>query len=75
LGTLLGPTFFNVDLGIHRDFRIREGWTLTYRWENFNTLNHANFSAPAASFGTPTFGQISSTLPPRIMQMALKLVF
>ena len=75
LGTILGPTFFNVDLGIHRDFRIREGWTLTYRWENFNTLNHANFSAPAASFGTATFGQISSTLPPRIMQMALKLVF
>jgi len=74
-GILVGPGNFNVDLGIHRDFSIRERFRLTYRWEMFNSFNRANFTDPNAVIGSAQAGQISGTAPARIMQMALKLVF
>jgi hypothetical protein len=74
-GILVGPGDFNVDLGIHRDFPIRERFRLTYRWEMFNSFNRANFSDPNAVIGSAQVGQISGTAPARTMQMALKLVF
>ena len=75
VGTIQGPGFFNADLGIHRDFRFKERFGLTYRWEMFNSFNRANFSLPSASIGNATAGTISGTSPARIMQMALKLTF
>jgi hypothetical protein len=75
VGIIQGPGFFNADVGIHRDFRIKEKFRLTYRWEMFNALNRANFSLPSASIGNATAGTISGTSPARIMQMALKLTF
>ncbi len=72
-GILEAPGNFNVDLGIHRIFRIREKLRLNYRWELFNAFNRANFGAPNAAIGTAVAGQISGTGAARIMQMALKL--
>jgi hypothetical protein len=74
-GILVGPRYFNLDLGVHRNFRLTEKWTLSYRWEMFNTLNHPNFNDPNAAIGNAQAGQISATAPARIMQMALKLTF
>ena len=48
---------------------------LTYRWEMFNSFNHANFNNPNASFGNAQAGQISGTAPARVMQMALRLAW
>jgi hypothetical protein len=70
-----GPNFFNIDAGIHRDFRIAERVTLTLRGELFNTLNHVNFSNPNASIGAGTAGQISATQPARTVQLGLHAVF
>ena len=72
---LMGPGYFSTDLGIHRSFSITEGKKLTFRWEMFNAFNRANFSNPNASIGAATAGQISSTQPPRSMQLALKFLF
>lgn len=74
-GILEGPGNFNLDLGVHRNFALREGWKLAFRWEMFNAMNRANFSVPNAAIGSPVAGQISGTAPARIMQMALKLTF
>jgi hypothetical protein len=74
-GILEGPGNFNVDLGIHRDFPIRERFRVTYRWEMFNAFNRANFNDPNAVTSSTQAGQISSTAPARTMQMALKFVF
>ena len=74
-GILVGPGNFNVDLGIHRNFFIRERVRLTYRWEMFNSFNRANFSDPNAVISSAQAGQISDTAPARTMQMALKLIF
>jgi hypothetical protein len=74
-GIILGPGYFDVDLGIHREFQIRERWKLSFRWEMFNAFNRANFSNPDATIGAATAGTISSTLGARSQQVALKLNF
>jgi hypothetical protein len=74
-GILVGPSNFNVDLGVHRNFQFSDRWKASFRWEMFNAMNHPNFATPNASIGNPTAGQISSTAAARIMQLALKLNF
>jgi len=74
-GILVGPGLFNVDAGIHRVFPINDRLRLTYRLEMFNALNRPNFGLPNAAIGNAVAGQISSTAPARIMQMALKIAF
>jgi hypothetical protein len=48
---------------------------LTFRWEMFNSFNHTNFNNPNATIGSAPAGTISSSLPARSMQFAMKLVF
>jgi hypothetical protein len=74
-GIILGPGYFNVDLGVHREFPIKERMKLTFRWEMFNSFNHTNFNNPNATIGSAPAGTISSSLPARSMQFAMKLVF
>ncbi len=70
-----GPNYFNIDTGIHRDFRVTERFRVTFRGEMFNTLNHVNFSNPNASIGAVTAGQISGTQPARTVQLGMRAVF
>ena len=74
-GILVGPGNYNVDLGVHRNFRFTEQWRMSLRWEMFNAFNRANFGSPNAAIGNATVGQISTTAPARVMQLALKLSF
>jgi hypothetical protein len=41
----------------------------------FNVFNRANFGNPSGSFSSAVFGQITSAMDPRIMQVALKFNF
>jgi hypothetical protein len=81
-----GPRFWNYDTAISREFSIREKGRIEFRAEAFNVTNamHPGISLPSllagASglnlvYGTPTFGQITSSQDPRIIQMALKFSF
>ncbi len=64
------------DFALLREFKIREGHTVEFRWETFNFLNTPQFAAPARSLGVANFGQISSTaLNNREMQFGLKYRF
>ncbi len=75
--TLIGPRLLTWDFSTHKDFRIREGQTLQFRWEAFNVMNHPVWSSPNANANNPsTFGVISGTrVGMRQMQFALKYVF
>lgn len=72
-----GPSYFNFDLGLHKQFRlpITEHTRLDIRAEFFNLLNKTNFGSPAATVGGAGFGQISSAFPARQIQLALKVSF
>ncbi|PYX85771.1 MAG: hypothetical protein DMG70_02535, partial [Acidobacteria bacterium] len=55
---------------------IGERTKLIFRIEAFNLFNHTEFRPPADTrFTAGTFGQISGTYDPRILQLALKLTF
>ncbi len=72
---LHAPGRRSLDLAIHREFVPKEGMRLQFRFETFNLTNTPPFAAPAAGFGTATFGTISSAGLPRNVQVALKLLF
>lgn len=71
------PPTNTADLGIFKNWTIRERYGFQFRWEMFNALNHASFNIPNNDPSSPTFGQITSIGPiaPRVMQGALKLSF
>ena len=50
-----GPSFWNLDSGLLKDFGITERFKLQLRAEVFNVLNHANWENPRnATSGSPS---------------------
>jgi hypothetical protein len=79
VGIVNGPAQQNVDLAFMK--RAATHWFgeashLEFRAEMFNAFNTPQFNDPGTQRTSSAFGQISSTaVSPRIMQLALKLVF
>lgn len=73
--SMRGPGSINFDLGIFKQFLVREGHRLQFRAEFFNLPNHANLGLPNNNLQSPQFGQITSAGAPRVIQFALKYVF
>jgi hypothetical protein len=77
----------NFDLALAKTFNLTaERLKAEFRVESFNILNHAEFDSPNVNnFGSPTFGQITSTTNKvngtagdpnsRIIQLALRVSF
>jgi hypothetical protein len=72
---LRGPGMSNIDLGTVKTFAVTERWRVQLRGEAFNLLNHANLGTPNANVSSAQFGRITSAGNPRVMQVALKVVF
>ncbi|HET6176852.1 MAG TPA: carboxypeptidase-like regulatory domain-containing protein [Candidatus Sulfotelmatobacter sp.] len=78
---LRGPGFFGIDAGLDKDWKIREGQTLSFAWEAFNVTNAVRFDAAASSnnfdlTSSTNFGVYGSTLTqPRVMQFMLRFTF
>ncbi|HVO97679.1 MAG TPA: carboxypeptidase-like regulatory domain-containing protein [Bryobacteraceae bacterium] len=85
-----GPSLFQFDLSLSRMFKFGERYSMQFRADAYNIMNHTNFVggfAPAgqpagSSYGTvstglnsSTFGQITGAYDPRILQLALKFYF
>jgi hypothetical protein len=75
----LGPGQFNFDVSVSKVTPlpgISENSQIQFRAEFFNMFNHAQFNNPAANLAVPTFGQVTSTsVNPRLIQLALKYIF
>ena len=78
-GIVSGPGEANVDISFLKNISIKwpnEGSSLQFRTELYNALNHPQFANPDTNFTSPTFGVISSTtVNPRVIQLALRLAF
>jgi hypothetical protein len=69
--TLFGPGRWNADMALSKKFG-----GFQFRAEIFNVFNNAQFAAPNTVVGSPTFGQITSTVKgSRQVQLALKYIF
>ena len=83
--SLEGPGYFDVDVSLSRQFRVKEKQYFEIRAESFNIQNRANYLNPGAvgiaggasnsALNSSTFGKIQSDVAPRIMQFAVKYAF
>jgi len=89
--TSTGPGFHRLDFSTFKAFQLSERFSLLFRAEFFNILNHPNFNAPgfggngvvsianSTNFTNSNFGEIGSTrdapFDPRQIQFALKLYY
>lgn len=71
------PGSRNVDLGIFRNFKFAERFTLQARGELTNAFNFVNLSAPNGTFSSSAFGTIRTTPTGsmRNVQLGLRLTF
>ncbi len=73
---LRGPTRSNLDLRVSKStYLYAERVRAEIIGKAFNILNHAEFRNPNLGFTSGTFGIISQTYDPRIIQLALKIYF
>jgi hypothetical protein len=74
LGGLRSPHYTDIDLSLHKNFQLTERFKLQFRTDFINAFNHVQYDAPNMGLGQ-TMGQITSSQPPRNIQLALKLYF
>jgi hypothetical protein len=78
--TIIGPSYWNLDNSLSKNINI-ENYTIQFRAEVFNTLNHPSFQNPnttifVGSTYNPAAGRlVNTTSSPRQFQFGLKLLF
>lgn len=73
---LTGPPINDFDIQLFKQVSFAESQKVEFRWEMYNAFNHTQWSAPSVNMESPsTFGVITATAPPRIMQFALRYSF
>ena len=78
-----GPRFVDLDLGVHKTFRLTESMNLRFSAEAQNLANHPNFDAIDSNLNSSTFGQAQivdggaglPTQKSRVMSLSLRLSF
>ena len=91
LAATTGPGFHRLDFSTFKEFHMNDRFSMQFRAEFFNILNHPNFNAPnfsgngviaisnSGNFTNANFGEIGSTrdapYDPREIQFALKLFY
>ncbi len=90
-GTTTGPSYHDFDFSTFKNIPITERFSMQFRAEFFNIINHPNFNAPgfggngvvaisnSTNFNNTNFGAIGSTrnapYAPRQIQFSLKLYY
>ncbi len=90
-GQMVGPGFHRLDFSMFKGFQLGERYSIQFRTEFFNIVNHPNFNAPSfggngvvsvsgsGNYTNPSFGAIGSTrdapYDPRQIQFAMKFVY
>jgi hypothetical protein len=72
---IVGPGINDWDVSFSKRTAVTEKITVQFRAEFFNLFNHSQWSAVGATFGSATFGQVTSARDPRIGQLGLRLLF
>lgn len=78
VGAVRGPRFQNWDMGLAKDFALRESVGLRFQLEAFNVFNHPSLGPPGSLdvyLEDPQFSAITGATSPRIVQFSLALKF
>lgn len=78
IGNIIGPNFYQWDLSLRKTVNLpfREGMRLQFQADAFNAFNRANWNNPTVNnAGSSSFGQITSSLPARVLQIGAKFNF
>ena len=71
-----GPRLNTLDTSINKSWKTFEGQRIEFRMESSNIRNHPIFNPPGTTYGSSSFGQITSTkIGSRNIQLALKYIF
>jgi hypothetical protein len=74
-GAATGPGLWRYDMALIKNTKLSESVALQFRAEAFNLFNHTNFSTVGTTLGLSTFGKVTNTRDPRILQLAMKFSF
>jgi hypothetical protein len=69
-----GPGSWTTDVSLVKRFTF-DRFSTDVRIEAFNVFNHTNYGQPINTFGTSSFGSITTAGSPRIVQLALRVAF
>jgi len=86
LPAIYGPSFFNSDLGLFKNFQFKESKKLQIRFNAYNFLNHPlrsfngsnlnlGFDGTTGKVDTPLFGTVTQKQGRRVIQAAIKFYF
>ena len=86
LPAIYGPAFFNWDMGLFKNFQIKESKKIQFRVNGYNFLNHPlwsfngsnlnlGFDPNTLKLNTPLFGTVTSKQGHRVVQLAVKFYF
>ena len=71
-----GPWTHQFDLSVFKNFQFGERYRLQLRAEAFNVLNNVDFIPPQfIDISSTTFGRVTSSTAPRVMQFAFRFNF
>ncbi|HEX5707440.1 MAG TPA: TonB-dependent receptor, partial [Pyrinomonadaceae bacterium] len=70
-----GPGFWNVDLGIYKNFNLTERYRLQFRGELYNAFNHANLFVDGANADVGAGAITGFKTGRRNVQLAVKFIF
>lgn len=78
-GQFRGPDYFNWDISLRKQFKLGHDVRLQIQADFFNAFNQVNWGNPnntqTPSLNTGGFGNITSTQPPRNIQLGARVMF
>jgi hypothetical protein len=72
---IFGPSTYNWDTAIQKDFPFRERVHANFRAEFFNVLNHLSYTGVNTTVAASNFGQVNAATDPRTIEVALRISF
>ena len=72
---LRAPGYWNLDLGLSKNFRFAERYRLQLRCDLLNAFNHTSFSGISTGITAGNFGRFTSTRGARLMQLNARFTF
>ena len=74
-GAVRGPGYQIWNFSAGKNIRVTETTGFEFRAEAYNAFNHTNPFSVDTALGDSTFGQVTSTRDPRVLQLGLKFNF